>query len=114
MENLHLSFSSSVTGSHEIWVLGLRKKPLALSARARVFKSFYTDMWYYFCLHFVLSIYHPIIRLIINFIVPWGNFQAYLIRPDADEGPFVSRHENRPSEKAWREFMDGTTVSVFV
>jgi hypothetical protein len=51
----------------------------------------------------------PPFLLIFNFIVPWGNFQAYLIRHDADEGPFASRHKNRPSEMAWRKFMEGTT-----
>lgn len=50
-------------------------------------------------------------RLLLS-IVPWGNFQTYMIRPDADEGPFVSRHKNRPSEKAWRKFMEGSTVSM--
>jgi hypothetical protein len=53
--------------------------------------------------------YYP--RLIINFIVPWGNFQAYLVRPDADEGPFSSSKRDHPSEKAWRQFMEGSTVS---
>ena len=56
------------------------------------------------------------LRLVINFIVPWGNFQAYLIRADADDnedagGPFISRHINRPSERSWRAFMEGSTVS---
>jgi hypothetical protein len=54
---------------------------------------------------------------VINFVVPWGNFQAYLIRADADDsedgGPFISRHVNRPSEKLWRAFMEGSTVSSF-
>ena len=53
----------------------------------------------------------------IDFVVPWGNFQAYLIRADADDsedgGPFISRHVNRPSEKLWRAFMEGSTVSSF-
>ena len=53
-------------------------------------------------------------RLIINFIVPWGNFQAYLVRPDADEGPFSSCKQNHPSEKAWRKFMEGSTVSLIL
>jgi len=47
--------------------------------------------------------------LIVNFIVPWGNFQAYLIRPTADDGPFSTKHANSPSEKAWRSFMKGDT-----
>jgi len=51
----------------------------------------------------------PLFLLTINFIVPWGTFQVYLIRPEADEGPFSSRHRSRPSEKAWQEFMRGTT-----
>jgi hypothetical protein len=55
------------------------------------------------------------LRLVINFIVPWGDFQAYLIRADADDnedagGPFISRHINRPSERSWRAFMEGSTV----
>ncbi len=53
-------------------------------------------------------------RLIINFVVPWGNFQAYMVRPDADDGPFSSRHKNRPSEKAWRKFLEGNTVSNYL
>jgi len=51
----------------------------------------------------------PPFILVLNFIVPWGNFQAYLIRPSADEGPFSSKHANSPSEKAWRSFMKGDT-----
>ncbi len=53
-------------------------------------------------------------RLVINFIVPWGNFQAYLVRPDADEGPFSSGKRDHPSEKAWRKFMEGSTVSNYI
>lgn len=41
--------------------------------------------------------------------MPWGSFQAYFIRPWADEGPFCSWHNDRPSEKAWRAFMHGST-----
>jgi len=51
----------------------------------------------------------PPFMLIINFIVPWGNFQAYLIRPSADDGPFSSKDANSPSEKAWSSFMKGDT-----
>lgn len=49
-----------------------------------------------------------IYRLVFNFIVPWGNFQTYLIRPDADNGPYSTNHTNRPSEKAWKLFVEGT------
>lgn len=48
-------------------------------------------------------------RLVFNFIVPWGNFQTYLIRPDADNGPYSTRHADRPSEKAWRTFLESDT-----
>mmetsp|Transcript_29608 Transcript_29608/g.45814 ORF Transcript_29608/g.45814 Transcript_29608/m.45814 type:complete len:784 (+) Transcript_29608:17-2368(+) len=47
--------------------------------------------------------------LVFNFIVPWGNFQTYLIRPDADNGPFSTHHADRPSEKAWKSFLEGDT-----
>ncbi|KAL7553550.1 hypothetical protein ACHAWF_016830, partial [Thalassiosira exigua] len=48
--------------------------------------------------------------LVINFIVPWGNFQVYFIRPDADDwGAFSSQRKSQPSEKAWRKFMEGNT-----
>eukprot|EP00986_Skeletonema_menzelii_P015676 scaffold12351_cov141-Skeletonema_menzelii.AAC.9 len=47
--------------------------------------------------------------LVFNFIVPWGNFQMYLIRPDADNGPFSTHHADRPSEKAWKSFLEGDT-----
>mmetsp|Transcript_27505 Transcript_27505/g.50074 ORF Transcript_27505/g.50074 Transcript_27505/m.50074 type:complete len:272 (+) Transcript_27505:919-1734(+) len=67
----------------------------------------YLQRWNRVCKEIGLD--SPPFLLIINFIVPWGNFQAYLIRPDADEGPFSSRHKHIPSEKSWREFMDGTT-----
>mmetsp|Transcript_11801 Transcript_11801/g.25146 ORF Transcript_11801/g.25146 Transcript_11801/m.25146 type:complete len:807 (+) Transcript_11801:56-2476(+) len=56
-----------------------------------------------------MGLEHPPFLLIINFIVPWGKFQAYFFRPEADDGPFVSRYRNRPSEKALREFIGGTT-----
>lgn len=52
------------------------------------------------------------VRLTVNFIVPWGNFQTFFFRPDADDGPFCSSHTNRPSERSWREFMEGTTVRL--
>jgi len=48
--------------------------------------------------------------LVFNFIVPWGNFQMYLIRPDADNGPFSTHHADRPSEKAWKAFLEGDTA----
>lgn len=50
-------------------------------------------------------------NIIFYFIVPWGNFQSYSFRPDADDGPFSSKHKDRPSEQAWRAFMEGGTVS---
>lgn len=62
-------------------------------------------------LGYFVALVTRITRLIINFIVPWGNFQVYLIRPDADEGPFSSQHKNRPSERAWTKFMEGSAVS---
>ncbi|KAL3766610.1 hypothetical protein ACHAW5_011171 [Stephanodiscus triporus] len=55
----------------------------------------------------------PPFLLTVNFIVPWGNFQSYFIRPDADNGPFCSRHTNCPSERSWREFLEGSTVSTY-
>lgn len=53
--------------------------------------------------------HHYHFRLVFNFIVPWGNFQTYLIRPDADNGPFSTHHADRPSEKAWKSFLEGDT-----
>jgi hypothetical protein len=55
---------------------------------------------------------HPPFLLTINFIVPWGNFQSHFVRPDADEGPFCTRHFLRPSELSWKAFMEGSTVSA--
>ena len=70
---------------------------------------------FYFIAILILALILDPLRLVINFVVPWGNFQAYLIRADADDnedgGPFISRHINRPSERSWRAFMEGSTVS---
>lgn len=60
-------------------------------------------------IHFKLYLFGALIFL--PRTVPWGSFQSYSIRPDADDGPFSSRLSDRPSEKAWRAFMEGDAVS---
>ena len=50
---------------------------------------------------------------VLSVSVPWGNFQSYSFRPDAENGPFSSKAQGRPSEKAWRAFLEGDTVSYF-
>jgi len=47
--------------------------------------------------------------LLINFVVPWGNMISYYYRPNSDGGqsPFSEEQKNRPSEKLWRQFLDG-------
>ena len=50
-------------------------------------------------------------RLIVNFVVPWGNLLSYYYRPDAtDGGPFSDSKQNLPSEKLWKSFMSGDDV----
>ncbi|KAL3798843.1 hypothetical protein HJC23_004631 [Cyclotella cryptica] len=67
----------------------------------------YLERWSKVCAEVGLD--RPPFLLVINFVVPWGSFQLYLFRPDADDGPFASRFKDRPSEKALRGFLEGTT-----
>ncbi|KAL7487627.1 hypothetical protein ACHAW6_013212 [Cyclotella cf. meneghiniana] len=69
--------------------------------------SHYLERWNKVCEEVGLD--RPPFLLVINFVVPWGSFQLYLFRPDADDGPFSSRFKDRPSEKALRCFLEGTT-----
>jgi hypothetical protein len=47
-------------------------------------------------------------RIIINFVVPWGNFISYYYRPDATNGgPFCDTRKNHASEKLWNSFLNG-------
>jgi len=52
--------------------------------------------------------------LIVNFIVPWGNFSSYYYRPNGTDGsPFSESESEQPSEKLWRTFLHGDEVSTF-
>ena len=52
------------------------------------------------------------LRIIINFVVPWGNFVCYFYRPDGSNGGALDmRKSNFPSEKLLKEFLEGDTVS---
>lgn len=47
--------------------------------------------------------------LVINFVLPWGNFLMYMYRPDGDQsGPFNNSKGNEASEKSWRDFLTGS------
>ena len=47
-------------------------------------------------------------RLIVNFVVPWGNLLCYFYRPDAtNNSPFCKNRSNHSSEKLWKQFMNG-------
>jgi len=48
-------------------------------------------------------------RLIINFVVPWGNLLSYFYRPDGTNGgPFCeSRKHTHASERLWTSFLNG-------
>jgi len=53
------------------------------------------------------SVHVPFI-LVINFIVPWGNFSSYYYRPDGTNGgPFSESESEQPAEKLWRAFLTG-------
>jgi len=67
----------------------------------------YIQRWNSVCLEVGLA--KPPFLLIINFIVPWGNFLIYMTRLDADDGPYSSSCNTHPSEKVWKEFIEGTT-----
>ncbi len=49
-----------------------------------------------------------LLRIVVNFVVPWGNFLSYYYRPDASNGgPFCESRKSHASEKLWRAFMEG-------
>lgn len=50
----------------------------------------------------------PPFLIVINFVVPWGNFLSYYYRPDANNGgPYCDSRKNHASEKLWRAFLGG-------
>jgi len=47
--------------------------------------------------------------LVINFVLPWGNFLMYMYRPDGDQGgPFNDSRRNEAAEKSWKDFLTGS------
>jgi hypothetical protein len=67
----------------------------------------YIQRWNSACLE--VGLVKPPFLLIINFIVPWGNFLIYMTRLNADDGPYSSSCTHSPSEKVWKEFIEGNT-----
>lgn len=67
----------------------------------------YIQRWSSICCEVGLD--KPPFLLIIHFIVPWGSFLIYMTRLDADDGPYSSSCAHNPSEKVWKEFIEGTT-----
>ena len=50
--------------------------------------------------------------MVINFVVPWGNFVCYFYRPDGSNGGALDlKKNNDSSEKLLKEFLEGDTVS---
>jgi len=46
--------------------------------------------------------------LVINFVLPWGNFISYFYRSEGtNSGPYVEGHEEIHSERLWKEFLTG-------
>lgn len=52
------------------------------------------------------NVHMPFI-LVINFIVPWGNFSSYYYRPNGTNGGPFAESESDPSEKLWKTFLAG-------
>ena len=62
----------------------------------------------------VLSLqYIQLGRLVINFVLPWGNFISYFYRPEGtNSGPYIEGHEEIHSERLWKDFLTGNKVSI--
>ena len=61
-----------------------------------------------------IPVLHIIHSVVINFVLPWGNFIIYMYRPDGTMGgPINKDRMDEPSERLWKEFLDGDDVSFF-
>jgi len=50
----------------------------------------------------------PPFLVVINFVLPWGNFIIYMYRPDGTMGGPINKDRiDEPSERLWKEFLDG-------
>ena len=61
-------------------------------------------------LTYILKLFISLNRIVVNFVVPWGNLISYFYRPDATKGgPFCDTRKNHSSEKLWKSFLNGST-----